>query len=312
MKLMPSEKPTVLVAEEEQNLLGLLRGALEGEFEVMTALAEPDIMRKVSHRCPDIVFLDLWGTPDESFRVARRVLESAGKKPLPVLIATGRVDRGAFLDLLDIGPVDYIRKPFDAPELLMKMRSLLRIISAMNDQAAQYRPFLIVDELTGLYNRRYLVARIEEEVERFRRYEDVFSVLLVDLDRFRSVNETYGRPVGDAVLCQAAELLRASVRKSDVLGRWDRDDFMIIATDTSAEGSQIFAERLRQKLESCFFKVGQWILNLTGTVVILSVKDLDTVSAEEVVSRVFGLMSGGQDHGINRVIYATAKGEDQS
>jgi diguanylate cyclase (GGDEF)-like protein len=306
---MRAEKPKVLVAEDEPELLGLLRGALEGEFEVKTALAEPDIIRHVSHHPPDLVFLDMWGTPDESFRLARRILETAGKKSLPILIATGRVDRGAFVELLDIGPVDYIRKPFDAPELLMKMRSLLRIIGAMNDQAAQYLSFLIVDELTGLYNRRYLVARIEEEVERFRRYKDVFSVLVVDLDQFRSVNETYGRSVGDAVLCQAAELLRASVRKSDVLGRWDRDDFMIVATDTPVEGSQIFAERLRQKLESCFFKVGQWVLNLTATVVILSVKDLETVSAEQVVSEVFALMSGGQDRGKNRVIHATLRRE---
>ncbi|MHA2620360.1 MAG: GGDEF domain-containing protein [bacterium JZ-2024 1] len=308
---MAPEKPTVLVAEEETELLALLRGALEGEFEVTTASAEPDILRKVSHHPPDLIFLDLWGTPDESFRVARRVLEAAPRKPLPVLIATGRIDRGAFMDLLDMGPVDYIRKPFDAPELLMKMRSLLRIISAMNDQAAQYKPLLIVDELTGLYNRRYLIARIEEEVERFRRYEDVFSVLLVDLDQFRSVNETYGRAVGDGVLCQTAELLRASVRKSDVLGRWDRDDFMVIATDTSPEGSQIFAERLRQKLETCFFKVGQWVINLTGTIVILSVRDLGSVSTDEVISQVFDLLSGAQERGPNRVIYARSGGRER-
>lgn len=305
MKLMPPEKPTVLIAEEESELLEMLRGALEGDFEVTTAIAEPDIMRIISHHPPDLVFLDLWGTPDESFQVARRLLETVPKKPLPVLIATGRVDRGAFLDLLNLGPVDYIRKPFDAPELLMKMRSLLRIMSTLSNQVAQFKPLLILDDLTGLYNRRYLIARIEEEVERFRRYKDVFSVLLVDLDDFRSVNTTYGRVVGDSVLCQVAELLRASVRKSDVLGRWDRDDFMVVATETPVEGSQIFAERLRQKLESTFFKVGQWVLSLTGTIAIFSVvKDRESVSSDYVVSTLFDLVSrAAQEGGKNRVIF---------
>jgi len=105
-----------------------------------------------------------------------------------------------------------------------------------------------LDELTGLYNRRSATARIEIETVRMSRTHSPFSLLMIDVDDFKSINDEHGHECGDAVLRHLAELLRSRVRTSDVVARWGGEEFLVILPDTAREGASVLAEEIRRSV----------------------------------------------------------------
>lgn len=107
----------------------------------------------------------------------------------------------------------------------------------------------IHDELTGAYNRRYLMDRMEEEAERCARSGSTFCVCMIDIDHFKHINDTYGHPAGDKVLQAVANAAASSLRQTDVFGRFGGEEFVAILLDAGSSGAMISAERIRQKIE---------------------------------------------------------------
>lgn len=108
----------------------------------------------------------------------------------------------------------------------------------------------IKDPLTGLYNRRYLDRRMEEEVKRARRYDLQLSVLLIDIDHFKQVNDTHGHQVGDSLLIHLSDLIVNQIRGSDVAARYGGDELVVLAPSTTVSSAALLAERLRQHVET--------------------------------------------------------------
>lgn len=106
-----------------------------------------------------------------------------------------------------------------------------------------------IDHLTGLYNRGYWESRLIQEFKRFDRYELSSSLIMLDIDHFKNVNDTYGHTVGDDVIRQVSKALKAQIRDLDIAGRYGGEEFGIILTGTNADGAKVFAERLRQTIE---------------------------------------------------------------
>ncbi len=111
------------------------------------------------------------------------------------------------------------------------------------------------DKLTQIYNRLKLDNELEKEITRTNRYKTPFSMILIDIDKFKSVNDTYGHQVGDIVLVNTAKILLSNIRKTDILGRWGGEEFLIICPNTTGQNSKILAENLREKLENFDFEV---------------------------------------------------------
>lgn len=107
----------------------------------------------------------------------------------------------------------------------------------------------VTDRLTGLANRRKLEAMLQSEILRARRYGKIFSVIMLDVDRFKSVNDTFGHPAGDAVLEQLSEILRTNARETDIVGRWGGEEFLIVCPETNLMVVTALAERYRTELE---------------------------------------------------------------
>ena len=108
----------------------------------------------------------------------------------------------------------------------------------------------ITDEITGVFNRRYLNRRLSEEFSRAKRYQQPLSILLVDLDHFKMINDEFGHQVGDIALCKITEQIAAVVRAGDILARYGGDEFVIIATNTTSTEAGHLAEQIRNQFES--------------------------------------------------------------
>jgi len=113
------------------------------------------------------------------------------------------------------------------------------------------------DDLTGLFNRRRTVELIENEIQRANRYDTIFSVILMDIDHFKAVNDRFGHQAGDEVLIKITGVIRSNVRATDLVGRWGGEEFLIILPETNMDGGFSLAEKTRTRLESAYLgKIG--------------------------------------------------------
>lgn len=141
--------------------------------------------------------------------------------------------------------------PLDITSLLQENTRLRSEVDRLRRQAEELRVFEALacqDPLTGLANRRMLDRRLGEELARYRRTRTPVSVMVIDVDGFKRVNDVFGHPAGDRILTWVALLLQGLVRGYDVCARWGGDEFVVLLPDTDAEGCMRFAERLRRAL----------------------------------------------------------------
>ncbi len=144
---------------------------------------------------------------------------------------------------------DYIKTPVDPTELNVRISALLKTYETKRELVKT----AICDELTGLYNRRYLHHRLDAEISRAKRYGTPVSCLLLDIDYFKIVNDMYGYDWGDILLKKIAQMLSALVRKEDVLTRYGDEEFIVILPETTEQQAMIFAERFRKDVEKMEF-----------------------------------------------------------
>lgn len=162
--------------------------------------------------------------------------------------------------ILFIGPVftdvavrseghDFINSPVNNDELLVRVQALLKI-KKLRDML---KVVTVTDELTGLYNRRYLHERLDAEIARAKRYKTQLSCLLFDIDFFKVVNDMYGYSWGDVLLRSLADKLKQLIRKEDILTRYGDEEFLLVLPNTPEENAFLFAERFRRDIEKMEF-----------------------------------------------------------
>ena len=144
---------------------------------------------------------------------------------------------------------DFIKRPVNETELAVRVKAMSKIIRYRNIA----KKISMTDELTGLYNRKYLHHRLESEISRARRYGGSVSCILFDIDYFKTVNDMYGYDWGDVLLKKIAQMLEGLIRKEDVLTRYGDEEFMLLLPNTDEKNAFIFAERFRKDIEKMEF-----------------------------------------------------------
>lgn len=167
----------------------------------------------------------------------------------------------------------------------------------------------ITDPLTKVYNRRYLDRRLEEEVSRSKRYTLDLSVLMLDIDHFKRVNDTYGHQAGDVTLSTLSRLIKDDLRELDVVARYGGEEFMVICTNTAIDGASLVAERLRKLIESHHVEMpdgtgGTLSIQISISIGVASVS-ANVDSKEKLVQAADQALYRAKKEGRNRVIIAT-------
>lgn len=163
-----------------------------------------------------------------------------------ILVPVDEIPEGLTIRALSY---DFIKKPINKTELNVRLNALIKTYQTKKELVKT----AICDELTGLYNRKYLHHRLEAEISRAKRYGTNLSCLLLDIDYFKIVNDMYGYDWGDILLRKIAQMLSALVRKEDVLTRYGDEEFIIILPETTEQQAMIFAERFRKDVEKMEF-----------------------------------------------------------
>lgn len=144
---------------------------------------------------------------------------------------------------------DYVKDAADNQELIIRTKNMLKI----RDLRDKLKTLSTTDELTGLHNRKYLLERLDQEISRAKRYATPLSLLMFDLDFFKTVNDIYGYEWGDVLLKSVADKLKQVIRKEDILTRYGDEEFVVVLPNTSEDNAFLFAERFRKEIERMEF-----------------------------------------------------------
>jgi len=248
---------TILVADDSLVVRAVLRRQLEadGHHVIEATDGEEAIIACREHR-PDVVLLDVEMPVLDGHATLERLKADEDLRDIPVVFLTGRVDTADVVTGLRLGAHDYLRKPFEANELMARVSAALRtkwLQDELRARNAELDRVSRIDMLTNIYNRRHLDEHLRSVISSARRHDRSVGVLLVDIDHFKDVNDEHGHLAGDAVLREVASRLQQAMRTEDALGRWGGEEFLAVLTDTPPEGVRTMAERLRQVIAAAPF-----------------------------------------------------------
>ena len=239
-------KFNILVVDDEPDKRNLLTTAFEmAGYNVHTARDGVEGLAAVEAQQPDLIILDVMMPRMDGYEMARQIRSNSRTRFIPIIIQTASrheaqdLRRGA-----EVGALGFITDPTDIDLLLARARTLLDFKGYLDtcEEAA------FTDHLTGLSNRRRFERQLSREISRTERYTRPFCLLLIDVDRFKQVNDTYGHTVGDETLRRLAQVLQAGTRGIDTAARVGGEEFAVILPETEMHSGRDVAERLRQAI----------------------------------------------------------------
>jgi len=372
-KAKSMNKPIILIVDDEPININMIAELLRETYHIKIANNGTKAIDIVKKQKPDLILLDIHLPDMDGYEVAERLQGNPATKEIPIVFITSRQDSDSVVQGFRVGAVDYIFKPFNQEELLVRVQNHIKIhsmqkelnralvrrernlkimdkyvafiktdtvgviteastkyckkagcskyeligqntrvlksdntpthiyedlwkaisseqiynteienknfVSGTNwydvtilpdynddkqligyiafyddiDEKIMIKKISETDALTGIYNRKKIDQVIEQEYERGSRYGVPFSLLLIDIDHFKAVNDHYGHQIGDKVLIEFARILRKNIRKIDLLGRWGGEEFLIVCANTDGAQALLLADKLRKKVENHIF-----------------------------------------------------------
>lgn len=252
---------TILVIDDSDVHRSEIRRALGGSDQVDQIIEAPNGLRGLKlllEEKVDVVLCDLELPGLDGEKLLRLSKSSSGGSDLPFLFITASNNHDRKARLLEDGACDTITKPFHPADLIarvhlhLKVRRLQKELLVKNAALARMS---IIDGLTDLHTRRYVMDCLSIEFLRARRYGTPLAVIMADLDEFKSVNDRYGHPGGDAVLCGVSKLLANERRATDVVGRYGGEELIVVMPQNTIEGARVLAERWRSQVEAAEFEL---------------------------------------------------------
>lgn len=207
-----------------------------------------EALRAFSAHEIDLVLMDAVMPTVDGFKLTR-ILRERATSYVPIVFVAGRSDEAARRRSFEAGADDLLAKPVDEVELALRIAGMLRIrdlTRALEEKTHALADMARRDALTGLLNRRALDEALPREIERARRYERDLTVLMLDVDHFKRVNDELGHEAGDRVLACLGKVLSEDLRLSDMAFRYGGEEMTVLAPETSAEGGLQLAERIRR------------------------------------------------------------------
>ncbi|GAE25425.1 hypothetical protein JCM9140_1420 [Halalkalibacter wakoensis JCM 9140] len=243
-------KPLILLIDDDHDFVDFTKRMLEEDgYVVLAALTAEKGMQLYMNQRPDCVIVDYIIPGVESFHLLDQLLGRARNKFIPVVMVSAEADRAIEKEAYRKGVTDYFTKPLEKEDFLIRLKNRL-------DYRSLIQRSVMIDELTGAFSRRFLEIEAKRLIETFNRYDEMFSVAMVDLDHFKQVNDRYGHQVGDKVLQSFVSFLNKSKRKLDMVFRLGGEEFLILFPHTSKDQALLTINRFLEEFHKLVFKEG--------------------------------------------------------
>jgi two-component system cell cycle response regulator len=258
--LSESPSPRILLAEDSGVIRAMVRKVLEAAgYSVVEAANGQLALELCIESRPDVALLDVEMPVLDGRQLLLRLKSDPNLSHIPVIFLTSRTSTAEIVEGLRIGAHDYLRKPFEPAELIARVSAALRVArlqQELSKQNAVLSLLSITDPLTGLANRRYGEERLRTEIETATRHQQPLTLLMLDADHFKQVNDRYGHSGGDAVLKELARRMQGVLRVGDIAARWGGEEFLLVLPNTALPGAIALAERLLEEMRGIPIAVG--------------------------------------------------------
>ena len=256
-----TDPATVLIVDDSEENIDILLNLLP-TARALVSLDGPTALEILDRTLPDIILLDVIMPGMDGFELCRIIREDNRFDDIPILFITARNDEESIVRGFEIGGNDYVTRPFRPAELLARVRSQVRYKRAME----QLKYIAVTDELTGIPNRRAFFGRGQDLFESAQRAGRPLSALMLDIDFFKRINDTYGHAEGDQVLRCFASLVGECINGSDLFGRLGGEEFAIVPLHRWGDQAVELAESVRRGIEAAEIPIGRHRLRFTVSI----------------------------------------------
>ena len=249
----------ILVVEDQDSAFQRIEEALQGEFELTHETDPARALLRLPNEEFDLMIVSLDLKHADGLRLCSQVRSIDRTRHLPLIVLAEPGDDTRLLRGLDMGVNDYIVRPIDANELLARARTQVkrkRYVDHLRVRLEHSVEMAILDPLTGLHNRRYLASHLATLLEDASQRGKQLSILLIDIDHFKTVNDNHGHGAGDVVLREFADRIRRNTRGIDLACRLGGEEFVVVMPDCDLDKAVQVGERLRQCIAAAPFEVG--------------------------------------------------------
>ncbi len=294
MKLIKGEKilllaPDKLLVNELSEKLGNVG------FDVSAANDTATTLKLIEVVTPSVVLLDLSLESPDGNDLLTLFKSKVNLINTPLIVLSSNTDSDTKVYAFLQGASDFVGKPIQFRELLARINNQIKIHNKLKELEVKIRELTkrnsvleqlaITDSLTELYNKGYILQRLESEMIRSARYNEPISLIIIDLDYFKKINDSFGHVAGDNILRKLAKILVESVRDVDIVARYGGEEFIVVCPNTSIGGAAILAERIRENVQNTIFRSGSFDIKLTISLGLSSMSSSSLAGGEVNSSR---------------------------
>ena len=290
----------ILVVDDQKDNVELLCQILEdADFNVIPSYNGKEAIIAAEKELPDVILLDIHMPEMDGYEACKILKQNSLTSQIPIVFLTANTAEESVVKGLNLGAYDYVTKPFNEKELLARIKVMARIRAS--EQKAE--TMALTDPLTELYNRRFLMQKFEEEISRAKREKKALSCLMLDVDHFKNINDTYGHDAGDEVLKRIAACLKENLRGYDAIVRYGGEEFVVLLPNTEKESAVAVGEKIRIKVAEEKIKSGVHTISITISIGVFGSKGESLLeSAEEYISCADKALYLAKNTGRNKVV----------
>ena len=261
---------TVLIIEDHPDQRSLLEIFLQRKgYCVVTAKDGVEALEKLEKQPVDVILCDIMMPKMDGFDVIREVRNNSALRNSYLILITGRFQESDLVTGLELGADDCLIKPFHLTELLARIRAGSRVVQYKKQIEHQ----ALIDPVTGLPNRRAFESKLGEEFDRAMRYGHPLSLLMLDVDNFKRINDSRGHHLGDKVLQKIAENLQTKTRRTDYPARYGGDEFVLILPESNLQSAYLVGDKIRNQIKEFDFESSNGTFSMTISIGISSTSE---------------------------------------
>jgi len=300
----------ILLVEDQESSAERIIDTLEEAYDIDVISDPHEALIKVPEMDCELLIVSLSLNGFDGLRLCSQLRSIERTRDLSILMLVESDDNTKLLRGLDIGVNDYLMLPIDRNELLARVRSQLkrrRYTEQLRDSVEHSMELAITDSLTGLYNRRYMEGHIVTLVQKAANRGKEISIIMLDIDYFKAVNDSHGHDVGDEVLKEFSNRILQNIRGIDMACRYGGEEFVLIMPETDLSFAFMVGERIRQRIASTSFSIGldNQSLEITCSVGVACLEHLDD-TPETILKRADQALYRAKNDGRNRVVAEAA------
>jgi two-component system cell cycle response regulator len=289
LKLELPMAPTVLIVDDDELVLARLQELVAAAgYGVRTAASGIEALSSLEQSAASIVVTDLNMPGMDGLELCRRIREHAWSRYIYIVLLTVRNDEKDILAGLDAGADDYLSKRTSAAQFTARLQIAKRVLAleySLKNALEKKRQLAMTDELTGAYNRRYFMRHLGREIKRSQRFGGNVSLLLLDIDHFKKVNDTHGHVIGDHVLKKLTRQVAKSLqRATDWCARLGGEEFAIVLEGTNLADACVCAEKMRRAIENAFIDSPAGAVRITVSIGVSALGEINNRNSATVQS----------------------------